>query len=101
MDVEEQPNYENLYQIFHNPSLQDVVLKMQVLLANVFNHKDIIWVNEIHQMTQRQSKQKRCEVAHIPWEHVPKFITSEQDLEVVRCRFFKCDGRTNIHNKSS
>jgi hypothetical protein len=50
MDVEEQPNYESFYQNSHNPSLQDVMLKMQVLHMSVFNHKDIIWANEICQM---------------------------------------------------
>ncbi len=50
MVVEEQPNYESLYQNSHNPSLQDVLLKMQVLPTCVFNHEDIILANEICQM---------------------------------------------------
>ncbi len=83
MDVEEQPNYESFYQNSHNPSLQNFKIMMQIPLACVFNHKDIIWANEICQIGQRQSKQKRCEVAHTPWEHVPNFINGEQNLEVV------------------
>jgi hypothetical protein len=56
MDVEEQPNYETFYRNSQNPSLQDVMLKMQVLPTSVFNHKDIIWANEICQMGRGQSK---------------------------------------------
>jgi hypothetical protein len=97
MDVEEQPNYESLHQNSHNPSLQDVMITMQVPPIGVFNHKDIIWANEICQIGQGQSKQKRCEVAHIPWESVRNFINGEQNLEIVHYWFFKRDGRMNIH----